>query len=272
MTVSSATYLISQLLPEPQAGLLAGMLFGVRASLSPELYDALVTSGTLHIIALSGMNISILIGVVNLALLRIVKRPAANILSCGMIAAFIWFVGPSPSVIRAGIMGGITLLGVSLGRQLWPLLIWMLTIVIMLAFHPPWAGDLSFQLSVMATLGILLFGNKTPVDQKSFPRSMIYDLRSFLENDLRITLAAQVFTVPIIMFAFGRISLVSPLSNVLIGWLIAPVMTLGFLLVAVGSIWLPLGQIIAWLIWVLLAFMIQAVELTGKIPFASISF
>lgn len=261
MTVSDAALIVGQLLPEPQAGLLAGILFGIRANFSTELYNELITTGTLHIVALSGQNISILIGIVHFFLLTVVKRPIANIISIAVIAWFILFVGPSASVIRAGVMGGITLIGISFGRQVVPLVSWLLAVVIMLVLNPQWIVDISFQLSVMATLGILLFG--TSKDKKQ-------DLFSPLRNDLRLTLAAQVFTIPIIMFAFGRISLVSPLSNLLIGWLIAPVMIGGFALVFAGLIWMPLAQLIAWFVWLPLAFIITIIHLTAKIPFASI--
>ena len=113
MTLQTLTALIDGLIHEPQAGLLNGILFGVKATVSKELYDALIISGTLHIIALSGMNISMLVGFVNLFLLRFVRRPIANVATSFIIIGFIRLVGPSPSVIRAAIMAGITLLGVS---------------------------------------------------------------------------------------------------------------------------------------------------------------
>lgn len=256
MTLDTCTALINSLIHEPQAGLINGILFGVKATLSSQLRDALITTGTLHIIALSGMNISIITGFVNLFLLRFVRRPIANLATSLIIIGFISFVGISPSVLRAAIMAGITLLGVSFGRQTWPLLVWVLAVIIMLVLNPLWIFELSFQLSVMATLGILLFGSK-----KS--SNILYD-------DLRITFAAQVFTIPIIMFQFQRISLVSPLSNILIGWLIGPITILGFVMVAVGLIWMPLGYIMALILWVPLTFVIEVIQLTAKLPFASI--
>lgn len=257
------TVVIESFLPEPHAGLLAGMLFGVKSSLSKELYEALITTGTLHIVALSGMNISILIAFANLLLLRFLRRPIANTVTVGSIIGFIWLVGPTPSVIRAAIMGCLSLLAINLGRQRWVFITWLISVCIMLVVQPSWIGDISFQLSVMATLGIILFG----------PSNQGYKVRTFKEivyDDLRVTLAAQMFTIPIIFFAFGRISLVSPLSNVLIGWLIAPVMIGGFLMILAGLVMPALGQITAWIVWVPLQIIIQCIELTARIPFASI--
>lgn len=268
MTVSDVTAIMYQALPEPQSGLLAGMIFGVKSNLSAELYDALIATGTLHIVALSGMNISILIACVSTLLLLVVSRPIANMLSSGIIIGFVWFVGPSPSIIRAAIMGFLSLLAVNLGRQYGVFVSWMLAVALMLIVRPAWLGDLSFQLSIMATLGIILFGSQPP--RTTFSTSVWEKARDALMTDLRVTLAAQVFTIPIILFAFGRISLVSPLSNLLIGWLIAPIMVLGLLLVALGLLWMPLAYPVGWAVWVPLTVLIKVIELTATIPFASI--
>jgi competence protein ComEC len=279
MTVADAVSLINQIFAEPYAGLLSGILFGVKTNISKELHDALITTGTLHLVALSGQNISILVGFVSVLLLRIARRPIANILSIGAICWFIWFVGPSPSVVRAGVMGSLTLLGISFGRQIWPLMIWILAVLGMLLLHPLWVADLSFQLSAMATLGILLFAKhssglpdqaKNTKDDTLGLNNLLSNMRSLLLADLRVTLSAQVFTIPIIMFAFERISLVSPLTNMLVGWLVAPIMIGGFVVVLTGFIYLPLAHVIGWVVWVPLMSMIHIIELTARIPFASI--
>ena len=299
MSVETVTALVNSLIHEPQAGLLTGMLFGVKATMSKELYDALITTGTLHIIALSGMNISIIVGFVHLFLLRFVRRPIANVATSFIIIGFISFVGISPSVIRAAIMAGITLLGVTLGRQVWPLFTWILAVTIMLVLNPLWIADLSFQLSVLATLGIILFAKKCNAKMETGSlklelearRSKLYLASNFqyqdlvssihrlasnswllIEDDLRVTLAAQVFTIPLIVFQFQRISLIAPLSNILIGWLIGPITILGFAVVAAGLIWMPLGMLLGWIAWAPLTAVIVIIESTSKIPFASISF
>jgi competence protein ComEC len=300
MTLFEITSVTNQLLPEPQAGLLNGILFGIRATLDPALKQSLVDSGTLHIIALSGMNISILVSIVDLVLLRIVRRPIANVATVAIIIGFISLVGPSASVIRAAIMGTISLIAVSFGRQNWPIIAWILAVTVMLLLNPLWIGDLSFQLSIMATLGIILFGNK----ERSAARNAVSKLRhglgtrepmeaqtvwtltkreptasrakaliwvwKLIEDDLRVTLAAQVFTVPIILFQFHRISLVSPLSNILIGPLIAPIMVLGLALVLGGLVMTPVATFLSWILWVPLTYVILVIEWTARLPWASV--
>jgi competence protein ComEC len=274
MTVSTLTGIVNQLLPEPHAGLLAGMLFGTRATLAPELTTAMIRSGTLHIVALSGMNITILMSVLSLMLLPFVSRRLTSLIVVLGITGFIAFVGPSPSVVRAGIMGSIGLFAIVFGKLKWGLLSLTLAVLGMLLLMPEWIKDLSFQLSVLATLGILLYGGSAPRDRYKRPRSLWQETLGIitrgLRDDLRITLSAQVFTIPLILFAFGRISLISPLANVLIGWTIAPLTVLGFIAVVAGFLWLPLSQVVAWFSWALLEYIVWVVRTTSTLPFASI--
>ncbi len=144
ITVTTFTSIINQVLQEPHAGLLAGILFGTKATLSKDFLDALTTTGTLHIIALSGMNISILSGLSITTLLRFVSRRVASLLTILIIIGFVWFVGVSPSVIRAAIMGCLTLLSIVLGRQTWTLFTYCITIGIMLLLKPDWIGTFPF--------------------------------------------------------------------------------------------------------------------------------
>lgn len=255
-SVAGLSLILGRVLPEPHAGLLAGLLFGTKASISKELYDALVVSGTLHIIALSGMNITIITDIVATSLLPIVGKRIAAVLTLLLIVWFVWFVGASSSIIRAAIMGSVSLLAILFGRQYWAILSWALAVGIMLLIHFSWLFEISFQLSALATLGIILFGRKE---------------KNRIQENLRLTLAAQVFTIPLIMMYFHRISLIAPLSNLAIGWLIAPLTILGWATSVAGWIWLPLGQVIAWFDWVLLEYMIRAIHLSSIIPFASLS-
>lgn len=295
-TVSSV---VVRSLPEPHAGLLLGILFGIKATLSKSFSESLIQTGTIHIVALSGMNITMLISFVQIVFMRHLKRPIANLVSIGIIIGFIAVVGMSASVIRAAIMGCISLLAVNFGRKNVPIYALILAVSCMLLLNPPWLVDLSFQLSVLATLGIILFakneyphqrepehqpahlsGQEVHTLQPAYENSRsvgstvwisrcIYRL---IEDDLRVTLAAQVFTVPLILYTFSRISLIAPLTNVLIGWLIAPIMVTGFVMIAAGLVWLPFAQIVGAVVWALLSILIFIVEITGQLPFASVTF
>lgn len=323
-TIAGFTSIINQLLPEPHAGLLAGLLFGTKASIPRDFYNALVASGTLHIIALSGQNISIMESLIGMILLPLVGKRLASAFTIGVIVWFVWFVGPSPSVIRAAIMGSLSLIAILFGRQYWAILSWIITVGIMLIIHIGWLFDISFQLSAMATLGIILFGGKessvsnnqrvttarVPTDtrsdanlsQKSIwsliyshltedsykektsaARGLIGGIRGwqdplyslgkmvwkFAGDSLHLTLAAQVFTIPLILFSFHRFSLIAPLANLAIGWVIAPVTLLGWVTVLAGFWVLWIGQVVAWIDWIFLEYLIRTVYFMSRLPMSS---
>lgn len=262
-SVSGLETIINQLLPEPHAALLAGLLFGTKSSLSPDFYTALSSSGTLHIIALSGQNISIMESLIGTMLRPLVGKRLASGITIGIIIWFVWFVGPSPSIIRAAVMGSIGLLAILFGRQYWAILSWILTCGVMLLIHGAWLFDISFQLSALATLGIILFGKQKTVSNQWWVWRIIKD-------DLRLTLSAQVFTIPLSVVVFRQLSLVSPLANLAIGWVIAPVTLLGWMTVLAGYMLLYAGQILAWVDWILLEYVIRTVYIVGGLPFATI--
>jgi len=259
-TVSGLTTVLGRMLPEPHAGFLAGILFGTRAAMTKELIDAFVATGTIHIVALSGQNLSIFTGTLATWFASLFSRRLASLLIMFILVWFLWFVGPSPSLVRAVIMGSLTLFAVIFGRRNLSLLSLVLAVSIMLLLNPSWIDDLSFQLSVLATFGIILFGS--PKGTKN--------MWSWIQDELRITLAAQLFTTPLIFFQFHRISLVAPLTNILIGWTMPFLMGLGWIAAIAGYLWLPLGALPAWAAWVLLTYVIRAVEITAMIPWASI--
>jgi competence protein ComEC len=281
MSVADLSLLIGQILPEPHAGLLSGILFGTKATIVPVLRDALIATGTIHVTALSGANITILVSLVGTLLLTIFSRQITAVLTCGIIIGFVWFVGPSASVVRAAIMAVLTLFSTIFGRQYTALLSLGFAVIIMLGMNPRWMFDLSFQLSVLSTLGIVLFCTKKQLDYEEwkkqqkelaeFPRHFVKTFYRLIENDLQMTLSAQVFTIPVILFTFGRLSLVAPLANILIGFVIPPLTVVGLLAVTLGFLWLPLGQMAGWVLWVLLSYILFVVELCARLPFASIA-
>lgn len=259
---------INQILPEPQASLLNGILFGVKTALPRDLYQALITTGTVHITALSGQNISILSRIIGGITLPLGRKPSL-LITFIIILGFVWFVGFEPTIIRAAIMGSLTLFAVYFGRRNWSLLSLILAAGMMLIINFDWLKTISFQLSFMATLGIILWGG---VGNKYSGSNPVSELKREFVINLRTTLAAQVFTLPLIFIYFRQISLISPLTNVLIGSLIAPIMLLGLVASLFGWIFLPLGFICGLLVWVPLTVLIFIVELTARIPFAAITF
>lgn len=266
--VADVTAIIFRILPEPHAGLLAGMVFGVKSGLTQELRNAMQTTGTLHIIALSGMNITILTQLFFSTFLLVLPRVPASILTIGVIGFFVWFVGSSPSIVRAAIMGSITLLTGITGYASVAIVTWGIACIGMIIVHPSWVSDISFQLSAFATLGMILFGPRPSLQQP--PQSFLQTAITLMKKELATTLSAQVFTIPIILMAFGQLSLISPVTNLLIGWTVPVITVLGLCMCVFGLFIPAFSYVLGWVAWVFLTYMIQVILVTSRVPFANI--
>lgn len=249
---------IDKIFPITSASLLSGILFGIKGEIPKDFFLALQNAGMLHVIALSGQNISILIAVIFKLTQFLGKRLSILVSSCGVFA-FIIFVGPSASVVRAGIMGTLSLMALFFGRQY--LAFWGLFIsgVIMLLVKPDLTYDVGFQLSCLATFGIIIFSRKT----RGFA---MWDI---IKGTFWTTFSAQIFTTPVILANFGRLSVVSLLTNVLVLWTVPYIMGLGFMAAVGGLVWLPIGLIVGFFANILLMYFVIIVNVSASLPFAS---
>jgi competence protein ComEC len=254
--------LLARLLPEPQVGLLRGILLNQRQALDPALAAAFATTGTTHLIAISGANLTILIGIVFWLTRRPLGARWAAALALATMILYTLFVGADPPVVRAAIMGGLGLLGLGLGRatHAWTLLgVAALGITLV---QPLWVLDISFQLSFAAMVGLI---GLAPALLARFQR-----VPPGLREMLAATLAAQLTTYPLIAYYFDAISLVGTLANLLTEPLLPFIMVTGALTTVGGVLWLPLGQLLAALCWVPLSVLITIVQTAATMPWASL--
>ncbi len=271
--------LTNSYLPEPHASLLNGILLGRDLFVPYSFNQKLKVVGLVHIVVLSGMNITMLSGMILQSTIPVLGRKVATILAIAGIIGFIIFVGIEPPLIRAGIMGILSLIGLLFGRKTLALYTLVLTSIIMILIWNEWLKSISFQLSFGATLGIILFGNVNPEEQKEGqvkkipkPSGKIHIVKDFITDELRISFAAQFFTLPIIFFYFRQVSFISPIANLLVGWAIAPVMILGIITLVLGMINWHAGFVASWLCYGLLEWVILVVENLSKIPYSSVTF
>ena len=256
------TSVINSYLPEPHASLLNGILFGVPLRTTKELYNNLKVTGLLHIVVLSGMNITILASIIGLITRFLPKILSLTICLLGIIT-FVLFVGAEPPIVRAGIMSVLSLFAVVTGRKAIPLYLLFVSLVLILFFSPQWVLSISFQLSYGATFGIILFTQKVASSKSGF--------KAVILNELRPSPAAQVFTAPLLGFYFHQVSLISPLSNILVAWVIAPLMIFGFLTCVLGKLHVILGVIPSLISFGLLSYLLFVIENLAKVPFSSVS-
>lgn len=192
---------LEQTLPEPGASLAVGILLGVRRRMPAEFYQSLVKTGTLHIIAASGFNVMIVGGALMAILGRLLGKRIGIGAGVGGIWLYVLLSGGSASVVRAGIMGSLTLMAYYWGRPTEAKRLLFFAVGIMLFVNPLYIVDIGFQLSIAATVGLLYLS----------PR-----VNSWLGEYLYPTLAASVATAPIIWWHFGGVSLISPLINLIV--------------------------------------------------------
>jgi competence protein ComEC len=267
MTPQPFTALVNSLLPEPHASLLNGILFGIPLRADPLFYSQLQRVGLLHLVVLSGMNITI-VGNAAGAFFAFLPKRISLLLSIVSIILFTVFVGPQPPIIRAAIMGSLSLIATFLGKRA-TAIIGLLTATVLIAiFVPEWIVGISYQLSAGATLGIILFAQKA-TKQPVTPGSK---LLGFIKDELQTTLAASVFTVPLIFVYFRQISFIAPVANLLVSWIVVPLMAMGTLMVTLASISHMLGIIPTLFCYGLLTYMTHVISLLSRIPFAFIQF
>ncbi|GAB4437016.1 MAG: DNA internalization-related competence protein ComEC/Rec2 [Anaerolineae bacterium] len=266
---------INRILVEPHAALLNGILLGIETGIPRALYEDFNLTGTSHIIVISGSNISLVAGLLLLLGTRAVGHRYAPPLAIIGIVLYTLLVGADAAVSRAAVMGLVFVLATWVGRPGLALNSLFASAVVLTLLNPLILWDVGFQLSFMATLGLIVL--VPPLEQATFGllqrrlRTEQLGLAMALLSELLIiTLAAQIITGPLIVYHFGRLSLVSLLSNLLILPAQPPIMIVGGLAALAGMLWTPLGQALGWLVWLPLAWSVWIVEQTARLPLASL--
>lgn len=258
--------LIKRHLPNQEANLASAMVLGTKSNLGSELTRAFSASGLTHIIAISGMNITLIVILLfNLLLFLGLRRQLVFWVVVVVITSYVFLIGLPASAVRAGIMGLLGLWALYLGRLNNLDNVLVATAVLTLSFNPLLLrDDIGWQLSFLALGGLIYL---YPIGQKFLHSQQGFI--NFLLESLALTVAAQLPTWPIIAIAFGQISLVAVMANLLAVW-VAPIL-LVFLLVALG-----LSAIVPWVWWWLPAFLglkylIDVALLSASFPWAVIT-
>ena len=262
---------IYQLFPDPESSLLAGILLGVDTGLTDQLQQAFKDTGTAHIIAISGFNMSIIAGVFVLLFSRFLGQRRGAMLAVAGIILYTIMVGASAAVVRAALMGTLALFAVQVGRRQLALNTLLGVALLMCIWNPLYIWDVGFQLSFFATLGLILYADpftrfSNRILTKLFPSAAGEKIAELFAEFVLLTFAAQLTTIPIMAYQFQRISLVSFIANPFILPPQPAVMILGGLAVLLSHIWFPLGQLAAWVAWPFVEYTIRAVELFDRVP------
>jgi competence protein ComEC len=258
---------VNILWPEPHASFMAGLLYGYRGGLG-SLNEDFNRTGVTHIVAISGYNITLIASLLMVLFSRLcIPRKKAFYLIIFGIIVFVIFAGLSASVVRAGVMGILVLFARHVGRVSSARNILMATVVLMSLENPYiliW--DAGFQLSFLATIGLIYIN---PIFEKKF--QILPELFGIKEAFIT-TLSATCITLPLIVFQFGRISIVAIVVNILILWIIPYIMGIGFFAVMFGFIYIVFAKYIAFIAYYGMEYIVIIVQYFSSLSFASISF
>jgi competence protein ComEC len=266
----AAASALARVLPEPEAGLAAGILIGLRERVDRDLAADFTTAGISHVVAISGWNIAIVAAAVG-ALGGSLGRRRRSVLTMLAIVAYVCFSGASPSVVRAAAMAGVVLLARESGRagRAAAALGW--AVALLLVADPALIADAGFQLSSLATAGLIAWA--TPLADRirwiSHGR-----VPGWLAESLGVSLAAQAATLPVVLATFGRLALVAPVANLAIVPVVPVAMAAGgvaFVAGALAELGAPhvLTAVVAFPGWLALTIMVAIARFAADMPFAS---
>lgn len=257
--------IIYQNLSPPQSSILGAIILGDKKQLSEGLKTKLNVAGLRHVTAVSGLHVTVLSSILMSFLIWLgFWRKQAFYFAIFLIALFVLMTGLQASAVRAGIMGGLFLFAQYLGRLNTSSRTIVFAAAVMLAFNPFLLGlDVGFQLSFLAILGIIYllptFQNWLRFIPWENPKSI-----------LSMTFSAYLFTLPILIYNFGYVSLVSPITNLLVVPFLYWIMLFGFIFGLAGMIFQPLALILSFPVWLLLTYLTKVIDWFSEIPWSSL--
>lgn len=256
---------LGSVVPEPQNALLAGLLVGAKRSLGEEWLERFRETGLIHIVVLSGYNVTIVIESIMRTLAFLPKYIGGGV-GAVAIVAFALVTGASATIIRASLMALLVLLA-RLTNRPYAIFRALVLAAALMVLHSPLIllYDPSFQLSFLATLGLILLAPRVEHWFSWLPQ--VLGVRSIVAA----TLSTQLFVLPLLMYQIGEVSLIAPFANILVLPAVPLIMLLGFLAglsaLLVGLLALPL----AWAAHLGLSYVLTVVELFAALPFASVT-
>jgi competence protein ComEC len=259
---------IAEALPEPQASLAQGIILGIRGNIPAELNENFAVSGTAHLLAISGLHLGIIAGILLAAGIWIFgKRHYLYVwLAIGAIWFYVLITGVHMPVLRGAVMATVFLLAELLGRQRNSIAALTFAAAIMVGVNPYVLGDASFQLSFLAMAGLVFI---FPILRESGSRitrrisgekSQALPLANFAVDAMSATLGALIAVWPVIAYYFGIVSLVGPLTTLLALPALPMVIVFGALAGIAGFASIFVAQGFGWLAWFFLSYILMVVN------------
>lgn len=256
---------LMRIFPEPEASLAAGILLGRSAEFAPGFEDALRRTSTMHIVSVSGYNITVVASNV-LRFFEIFRAPLL-ISWWGAVASVVLFtllVGAPASAVRAAIMGIVVLVGKRIGRASPQRIVLLFAAVAMLMYRPDLLRfDVGFQLSFLATIGI--FWMAPIIEEKLFRGKRLGGFSRICSE----TLGAQLLVAPWIIYEFGNLSVFGAIANVIVLPTVPLAMLLGLVSGAAGMVLGAAASLVAPVAYLPLTFATRTITFASDLPFAA---
>ncbi|MGB7361877.1 MAG: ComEC/Rec2 family competence protein [Rhodococcus sp. (in: high G+C Gram-positive bacteria)] len=258
-------------LPDEEAGLLPGLVVGDRSALVPAVEESFAAAGMSHLTAVSGANFTFLVGTVVVLARLLTVGPRTTALLAGIaLVAFVIVARPSPSVLRAAVMGVLGLLAVMTGRRRHVMPALCTAVLVLLAVDPGLAVSWGFALSVTATAALVVLA---PVlaGAMARPGADPNARRRPVLDAVAVALAAHIVTAPLVAAMVGTFSLYSVVANVLAAPVVGPVTVVGALAALVAVVNDSAGAFVAGVAWLPLRWLVGVAAYTAELPGASLS-
>lgn len=251
-------------LPAMERGLLPGLVEGDTSGLDPGLKEDFRATGLTHLTAVSGTNVAVVLGAA-LAMcgwlgLGLRWRPPFAVL---VLLCFVVLARPSPSVLRAAVMGGIGMVALATGsrRQAMPAL--CAAVLGLLLISPELAAQPGFALTTLATAGLLLIA---PIWRLRLAAWLPRWMPSWSADALAVPAAAQLACTPVVVAISGSMGLLAVPANLLAVPAVAPATVLGVVAALIAPVWLPLAQLFAWLAYLPTAWLVLVARTGARQP------
>lgn len=260
--------IIEKNLSEPESSLAKGILVGSRDGFSDDLIDQFNKVGITHIIALSGFNVTIIVVFISMIMAKSVGKKYVFLFSIIFVSLFVVMTGVSSSVVRAAIISLLLIYGTTIGRKADKTNLLLLAAGIMVAMNPfILRFDVGFQLSFLAYFGLVYFSE---ILMKILSWKKINLIPQTIKLVLSETLSAQIVVLPLLLTTFGRISIIAPVSNILILPLIPLTMFIVFISIIIYIVSPLIGQALFLISSLPLKYIILVSDHLSKIPLSSI--
>ena len=263
-------------LPPEEAALVGGVVLGADESMPPHLQQVFSRTGTTHILAVSGFNVALVAGAFGTLFGRWLGARRGALAAAVAIGCYTILVGAEPSAVRAAVMAGLAIIARLVGRRGNALTSLAATGVIMTAVRPSLLAEIGFQLSFAATLGLVMYAE--PLEHAALawfqPAGADHPARSapgIVREVILLTLAAQMATLPLTAYYFGRVPATALPANFLILPVQPALMVLGSLTAVAGMAWAPAGYLLGWITYPLASYNLRVVEGFARLPLASLA-